>query len=65
MKQSERYLDLDDNELSFSKLDREERLLVARLLRRAKAKPDWVEFDNFAFNAVGDFYDGRACRERN
>jgi hypothetical protein len=59
MKQTEKYVDLDDNELSFAKLDREERLLVARLLRRAKAKPDWVEFDNFAFNAVADFYHAR------
>ncbi len=59
MKQTDIYVDLDDNEISPAKLDREERFLVARLIRRAKAKPDWVDFDNFAFNAVGNFYDAR------
>jgi hypothetical protein len=52
MKRNDVYVDLDGNEVSLANLDPEERRLTAQLRRRAASKPDWIDFDNFAFNAV-------------
>jgi hypothetical protein len=54
MKRNDVYVDLDGNEVSLANLDPEERRLTAQLRRRADTKPDWIDFDNFAFNAVTD-----------
>ena len=47
MGRNDRYMDLDGNVISLANLDREERRLVNRLLRRARLKPDWGDFDAF------------------
>ncbi len=64
MKRTNVYADLDGNEISTAHLDVEERRLVARLRRRAARKPDWNDFDNFAFSAVRDFYGAREIPRR-
>jgi hypothetical protein len=45
-------------------LDVEERRLVKRLCRRAETNPGWCDFDNFAMNAVGAFYDARGVSRK-
>ena len=55
----ETYTDLDGERISLTGLDADERRLVKGLRRRAKQKPDWNNFDNFAFRLVGEFYDAR------
>jgi hypothetical protein len=52
-------LDLDGREICLGHLDAEERKLLARIRRRARTHPDWDAFDNYAFRAVGEFYDAR------
>ena len=59
MKRNDTYLDLDGKSISLMNLDVEERRLVNRLQRRARLKPDWNDFDNFCYQAVGEFYDSR------
>jgi hypothetical protein len=59
MTRSETYTDLDGNQISLGQLDAEERRLVNRLRRPAGLNPDWDDFDNFCYKAVGDFYDAR------
>ena len=59
MRKNETYVDLDGNAISLANLDAGERRLVNRLRRRASLKPDWDDFDNFCYQAVGDFYDSR------
>jgi hypothetical protein len=59
MKKNDRYVDLDGNSISLANLDAQERRLVNRLRRRARLKPDWDDFDNFCYQAVGEFYDAR------
>ncbi len=56
---SREYVDLYGNAISLTGLDAEERGLVARLRRRAGAKPAWCDFRNYALDAVADFYSGR------
>ncbi|HEV3256894.1 MAG TPA: hypothetical protein VG013_08455 [Gemmataceae bacterium] len=58
------YVDLYGNRISLADLDAEERGLVARLRRRAQAKPGWCEFRNLAMHAVGEFYDGRGVSRK-
>jgi hypothetical protein len=58
------YVDLYGNRIALDGLDAEERALVARLRRRAQAKPDWCDFHNFAVRAVGEFYDGRGVSRK-
>ena len=53
------YVDLDGRELCLEHLDAEERLLLARLRRRARTNPDWDAFDNYWTHAVPAFYQGR------
>jgi hypothetical protein len=64
MKRSEKYIDLDGGQFSLADLDVEERRLVERLRRRAAQKPDWDDFDNYAYKAVGDFYDARGLSRK-
>ncbi len=64
MKRSEKYMDLDGVQSSLADLDIEEQRLVARLRRRAAQKPDWDDFDNYAYKAVGDFYDARGLSRK-
>ncbi len=59
MKRNDVYVDLDGNEVSLANLDPEERRLTAQLRRRADSKPDWIDFDNYAFNAVMDVYNAK------
>jgi hypothetical protein len=59
MKNTNSYLDLDGNAISLTHLDAKERRLVARLRRRARAHPDWCDFDNYWMREVAAFYDAR------
>jgi hypothetical protein len=59
MSKSDIYIDLDGKSLSLANLDEEELLLVNRLLRRARLKPSWNDFDNYGYRAVAEFYDAR------
>src|SRR5439155_24868127 len=59
MKASDVYVDLDGNEFALAGLDAEEKRLIARLRRCARANPDWNTFDNYCFAAVNAFYQTR------
>jgi hypothetical protein len=59
MRRAEIYVDLDGRETCLGHLDAQERKLLARIRRRARTHPDWDSFDNYAFRAVGEFYDAR------
>jgi hypothetical protein len=59
MKRNDLYLDLEGNEISLANLDADERRLITQLRRRADGKPDWIDFDNFAFHAVMDLYNAK------
>jgi hypothetical protein len=59
MKRSDVYIDLDGHEFALAGLDPEERRLVARLRRRARANPEWDTFDNYWTVAVRAFYKDR------
>jgi hypothetical protein len=61
---SHEYVDLYGNGISLAELDNEERRLVTQLRRRARLKPDWCEFDNFAMEVVSRFYDGRGVSRK-
>jgi hypothetical protein len=58
------YVDLYGDAIALAPLDDAERGLVARLRHRARAHPDWCDFNNFAMQAVGAFYDGRGLSRR-
>jgi hypothetical protein len=57
-------VDLDGNILYLGGLDAEERRLVARVLRRARANPDWNVFDNWWTVAVPAFYEARGLSRK-
>jgi hypothetical protein len=59
MKNSEHYINLYGEPISLEGLDAGELALADRLRRRARAKPGWCEFRNFAIGAVAKFYDNR------
>jgi hypothetical protein len=59
MPRADIYLDLDGQELSLAHLDAEERKLLGRIQRRARAQPDWDAFDNYWTVAVPAFYRAR------
>jgi hypothetical protein len=59
MPQASVYRDLDGSAICLAHLDADERKLLARIRRRARANPDWYAFDNYAYRAVGEFYDSR------
>jgi hypothetical protein len=59
MKRNDVYVDLNGDALALGELDAEERKLLARLRRRAKANPDWDHFDNYWTVAIPDFYEAR------
>jgi hypothetical protein len=59
MPQADVYVDRSGRVILLSRLDADERKLVARLLRRARTRPDWNDFDVYWMNAVAAFYDAR------
>src|SRR5207245_7894511 len=59
MSQREVYVDLDGREICLGHLDTEERQLLQRIRRRARAHPGWNTFYNYWMRAVGAFYDAR------
>jgi len=59
MKASETYLNLKGEAIVLDDLDADERKLLARLQRRARTHPDWVDFGNYWVREVAAFYDGR------
>src|SRR5205823_4140670 len=42
----------------------EERKLLNDILTRAAENPDWIDFHNYWFNTVGEFYDARGVSRR-
>jgi hypothetical protein len=61
---SNEYVNVYGDTISLGELDAEERALVNRLSRRARAKPPWCDFRNFAVNAVCAFYDARGVSRK-
>jgi hypothetical protein len=59
VKRAELYVDLRGREVSLGGLDADERKLLARLRRRARTHPDWIDFGNFWTREVAAFYDAR------
>src|ERR1700736_2092796 len=59
MKTPDVYVDLKGREIALSGLDAEERRLLARLRRRARTQPSWIDFGNYWARAVAAFYDAR------
>ncbi len=53
------YIDLDDREIPLAGLDAAERQLLAGILKRARTRPDWGDFDHYWVRAVSEFYDAR------
>ena len=53
------YVNLYGELIPLDDLDADERGLVNRLRRRARTHQDWCNFNNFAMNAIRDFYDAR------
>jgi transcriptional regulator with XRE-family HTH domain len=53
------YVNLYGESIWLDGLDAEELALVNRLRRRARTKPGWSDFSNFASKTVNDFYDRR------
>jgi hypothetical protein len=64
MRAADVYVDLDGNEVALAALDAQERRLVARLRRRARANPDWDAFDNDWTVAVPAFDQARGLARR-
>jgi hypothetical protein len=64
VKATNTYVDLNGQEISLANLDPEERLLVARLRRRARTHPDWFDFGSYYMRAVADFYDSRGVSRK-
>src|SRR6516225_1994833 len=58
------YVNVYGEAIPLADLDVEERTLINRLLRRARTKPAWRDFRNFAINAVGAFYDARGVSRK-
>ena len=58
------YVDLDGRELCLEHLDAEERKLLARIRRRARANADWDAFDNYWTNAVPAVYERRGLERK-
>jgi len=59
MKTPDVYVDLKGREIALSGLEPEERRLLARLRRRARTRPNWIDFGNYWTREVAGFYDGR------
>lgn len=64
MKLPDFYVDLDGDFISLTKLDPEEKQLVARFFRRARTHPDWCDFDTYWMRAVAEFYDARGMSRK-
>jgi hypothetical protein len=64
MPRTDVYVDRRGREIFLSGLDEDERKLVARLLRRARTRADWNDFDVYWMNTVGAFYDARGVTRR-
>jgi hypothetical protein len=58
------YVNVYGESIALDGLDGEERALLGRLQRRAREKPGWCEFRNYAMNAVGEFYDARGVSRK-
>jgi hypothetical protein len=65
MNQTDHYIDLDGQTISLAQLESAERQLIARLRRRARANPDWDDFDNYWTRAVPAFYESRGLSRKN
>jgi hypothetical protein len=59
VKKNEVHVDLKGREVCLSGLEPEERALLGRLRRRARAHPDWMAFSNYWMGEVAAFYDAR------
>jgi hypothetical protein len=59
MKTNKVHLELDGTAIVVDGLDAQERRLLTRLQRRARAHPDWCDFDNYWMAAVVGLYDER------
>jgi hypothetical protein len=64
MRQTDVYVDLEGRPIPLAGLDADERRLVVRLRRRARANPDWDAFDNWWTVAVPAFYQARGLARR-
>lgn len=64
MKPADVYVDLDGTEFALAGLEAEEKRLIARLRRRARANPDWNAFDNYWTAAVPAFYQARGLARK-
>ena len=64
MAQVDVYVDRNGREISLAGLEVDERKLVSRLLRRARAYPDWNQFDVYSMNALAAFYDARGVSRK-
>src|SRR5262245_53169810 len=59
MKRANASVDRKGRAIDLTGVDAEERKLIARLRRRARAHPDWTDFGNYWTRAVAAFYDAR------
>jgi hypothetical protein len=64
MKRGDVYVGLDGHEIALSAPDAEEQRLVSRLRRRARAHPDWNDFDNYWLREVAAFYAARGVSRK-
>jgi hypothetical protein len=64
MTRAKTYTTLEGEVVSLAGLDEQERRLVSLLRKRARTRPDWNDFDNFAFAKVGTFYDARGMTRK-
>lgn len=58
------YVDLSGRQFAVSELDREERLLVKRLMDFASANPDYADYHNFWMPEVDRLYSARGLSRR-
>ena len=63
MRNSE-YVNVYGDTIALAELDAQERALLNRLVRRARSKPGWCDFRNFAVSAVTAFYDARGVSRK-
>jgi hypothetical protein len=59
MKRTDVYVDRKGREIALTEVDEEERKLIARLRRRARTHPDWIDFGNIWTREVAAFFDAR------
>lgn len=64
MARSSVFEDLDGRYIILSDLDSEEQALIAKLIRRAKTRPEWTDFDNYWLKEVTKFYEARGLSRK-